>query len=841
MATINQNINALGHALGAVLREQEGEAFYALEEDVRALTKGQIVDEARLNAILSNVSVQDAEGLVRAFLTYFQLVNIAEEYQRVDSSQAKQAHRKQTLDEAFARLKERGFSAEQVEELVGKLLLGLTFTAHPTEMRRRTVRNHLERVRSNMPHLLEPEVLERVTAHIEAMWGTMELHHIRPTVSDEAKAGLYYLDVIAEVLPKLEWEFRSAFARVYGRPSKMNLPLAFFSWMGGDRDGNPYVTPEVTAETFELHAERARELLQRHVREAYTVLSQHEARVDVSEELSTLSHAHEEPWRAALRNFYDRVVNQGEIDDLVPLLEQLEQTLEEAGQHRSANQFLRPLLSKARVFGTHLVSLDIREHSGLTGQAVAELFKNANVSDSYESLSEEEKTAILCQELQTRRPLLSREIEWSDHLWRVLGPLRAMKKAVAKHGNKAFGRYVISMSESVSDLLEVLILAREVGVRALPVPLFETLADLINAPKVMKEVLSVPEYRSILGNDLQEIMLGYSDSNKDAGFLAANWALHEAQRAVSQVCREAGVQWRFFHGRGTSIGRGGGPMARAILGQPDGTIGSGLRMTEQGEALADKYNHPSLAYRNLEQGLYALLLAASSQPTEIRADWVEAMNHAAKVSQQAYRQLIEHPDFLDFFEAVTPIREIARLNIASRPVRRPGPSTLSSLRAIPWVMSWTQNRANIPGWYGLQVGLKSIPVELAQEMYQTWPFFRSILDNAQNSIAKSEMKIFREYIALSDKGTFGESIIQAFDEAKQAVEAVIGCEILENEPKLRRSIQLRNPYIEPIHRLQVELLRRLRALPAGDALDTVIERPLLLSILGISVGMRNTG
>ena len=595
--------------------------------------------------------------------------------------------------------------------------------------------------------------------------------------------------------------------------------------MGGDRDGNPFVTPEATREALELHRERAREVLLGGIREAFADLSQEDEG--------------QEAYRAELQALHN-AVRDGQNVDLVPRLEALSARLVADGQRRTADQLLSPLLTVARVFGQHLVSLDVREHSGQTGAAVAELLSAAGVEADYLGLPEHARLELLTRELRSRRPLWPAGEALTDTLETAIGPLREVQRAVALAGPRAFGRYVISMAESVSDVLEPLLLAREVGLAILPVPLFETLDDLTRAPQVVWELLSLPEYRAVLGDSVQEIMLGYSDSNKDAGFLAANWALHEAQRNISDVCRRAGVRWRFFHGRGTSIGRGGGPASRAILGQPAGTIDAGLRITEQGEALADKYSHPVLARRNLEQALYGLLLSAARPAGNLNPAWTDAMSRAARRSAQAYRDLVDSGDFLPFFENVTPIHEIARLNIASRPVRRPGAPTLGNLRAIPWVMSWTQNRANLPGWFGLKDGLDEIGPDLAREMYASWPFFRTVLDNAQMSLAKSDPLIFDEYLRLNDQQQHPLAVMlkAAYHDTVTLVQQIVGADLMASEPRLKESISLRNPYIDPIHRIQVELLRRSRATDGG--LDE-FERPLLLSIQGIAAGVRNTG
>ncbi|MHA0034407.1 phosphoenolpyruvate carboxylase [Deinococcus sp. PESE-13] len=827
---LNNDVNRLGRILGQVLREQEGEAFFNLVEQTRTLVREVRAggDPAELNALLGSLSENDASNLARAFTWYFQLVNIAEEYERVRVLQSRSGVRSQSLAQALADLKAQGLSAEDVENLLARVNLELTFTAHPTEMRRRTVRSHLEHIARELPDLERDSAQERVAAHVEALWRTPELRRLKPTVLDEVKGGLNYISTIAQALPKLERDLSGAFQATYGRETAAHVPLRFSSWMGGDRDGNPFVTPEATREALQLHRERARELLLAALRQAYTDLSQEEE-----------EDAAEGTYRTELRALHN-AVRDGEPVELLPRLEALNARLHADGQERTARQLLMPLLSVARVFGQHLVSLDIREHSGQTGAAVAELLKAASVEADYLGLSEDAKLELLTRELRSHRPLWPAGATFTETLEAVIGPIREVQAAARRVGPLAFGHYVISMSESVSDILEPLILAREVGFRVLPVPLFETLDDLQHAPRIVTDLLALPEYRAVLGDDMQEIMIGYSDSNKDAGFLAANWALHEAQRTISDVCRRAGVRWRFFHGRGTSIGRGGGPASRAILGQPAGTIDAGVRITEQGEALADKYSHPVLARRNLEQALYGVLLAAARPVGDPPADFMAAMTRAAEASATAYRDFVHDPDFLPFFERVTPIHEISRLNIASRPVRRPGAPTLGNLRAIPWVMSWTQNRANLPGWYGLAEGLAEIGPELAAKMYAEWPFFHSMLDNAQMSLAKSDPLVFAEYLTLLEGAStrLADHLRESYARTVAAVESVIGGELMLGEQRLKESISLRNPYIDPIHRLQVELLRRSRSHEGG--LDEY-ERPLLLTLQGIAAGVRNTG
>ncbi len=846
--TLADDVATLGRCLGTVIREQEGERFFALLERVRTRTKDlreKNHDGAGMQAELAVTDLTDAGLLVRAFSIYFQLINLAEEHDRVRKLGRREGVRPESLEAALLALRDAGMDAESVRAMLRRTDLGLTFTAHPTEMRRRTVRAHTERV-SELLYNLDvnaPGALARITAHVEALWATPQLRARRPEVKDEVKAGLAYVDVIAGVLPELDFDLRDAFMHVFAEAlGDVSVPVSFHSWVGGDRDGNPNVTPEVTAQTFEMHAERARRGLLSSLELAYAWLSHaRELPHSIGASRGADAGLPREPARKVLAELRAKI-SRGEPSDPDALVRELKEQLDGSGFARSATELLRPFRVRAHSFGLHLVSLDVREHSEIVGKAVAELLAYAGIA-GYTKKSEPEKAALLSAELASQRALIPVAVRESQSalVQCVLGPVVAARHAMKLNGARAFGRYIVSMSEQPSDLLEVLVLAREAGVQLAPVPLFETLADLERAPDVMRRVLALPVYRAALGDSVQEIMIGYSDSNKDAGFLAANVALYEAQAEIGAACAEAGVRYRFFHGRGTSIGRGGGPMARGLLGQPPQTMDDGLRITEQGEAMGNKYSHPALAHRNLEQGLYGLLVAAAKPKSDLPADMRTAMRKAAETSVAEYRALVTDASFLRFFEDVTPINEIARLQIASRPVRRPGPPNLSSLRAIPWVMAWTQCRANVPGWYGLGAGLGTVDHALLRDMYARWPFFRSMVDNAQMSLAKTEMGIFRAYRSLTAEHALGDRIVLAFQSAVDILRVTTGGELLHEEPVLARSIKLRNPYIEPIHRLQVELIRRARKLPPDDPLPPELERPLLLSLHGISAGMRNTG
>jgi len=807
--TLSDDVKDLGGLLGMVLREQAGDDAYALVEGLRQTLverRRTGADTAEVATQLAALSSSQIEVLTRAFGLYFNLVNLAEEHERIRRRRQRTGSGgdggSQNFDDAFQQLHAHGLSADEVETLVKETPLLLTFTAHPTEMRRRTVREHLDFISGALDDLGSDDTRDAIAAHIEALWATAELRERSPTVADEVTGGLRSMAILGEALADVDRDLRRAFQRSFKRPLQASLPLGLHSWMGGDRDGNPSVTAEVTRATLRRHRTEADQGLRAVLVSLFAIVSQHrrwlprEAHVDAD-----VAGAVEEPFRARVEAAV-RALREDPTFDPLQALQDLEEALVSAGQKRTAATLLTAVRGRAQVLGRHLARLDVREHSEKVGAAVAWLFARVGVAD-YASRSEAERRRLLQDELASDRPMLGVGVLGSDgvppDVATVLDPLRVLREE-----GSGQTPYIVSMTDDVSDLLEVLIIAREAGARVFPVPLFETLKDLAAAPRVVDEVLSLPVYRRVLGSAVQEIMLGYSDSNKDAGPMAPTFGLATAQRELSAVCRRHNVRWRFFHGRGTSLGRGGGPLARAILGQPPGTIDAGLRLTEQGEALADKYGHPALARRNLEQGLYGLLLAKGAPREEAPAAFLEVMGLAATASTVTYRELVQHPDFLRFFEAVTPIEEIARLKVASRPVRRPGAPTLSNLRAIPWVMSWTQNRANLPGWYGVDTAIDVIVQALGQDgarrMLQTWPAFRSMMDTVSMSLAKSDPVVFAAYLELDEEhSALGPALLSSRARTMGLVEDLYEAPLLAAEPRLQKSIELRNPYIEPIH------------------------------------------
>ncbi|MDF1523667.1 MAG: phosphoenolpyruvate carboxylase, partial [Trueperaceae bacterium] len=836
---LRRDVDLLATTLGDAIRALEGPRTFDLVERVRDLTKrrrrGAPVD-AELRGLLADLHHDDAEKLLRAFTLYFQLVNLAEERHRVRvvrlraAAATPEAPRGESVAAAVKALRDQGWTAAEARRFVADLDVQLTLTAHPTEVKRATARAALERVAVALRTLGGDELApqERATWHaqlaaeVATLWQTRELALERPTVRDEVEGALYYvrrslLDAVPRLMLDLEDALRTYFGDVdegggAGDEEPFGPVLRFRSWIGGDRDGNPHVTPDVTADTYRLHAALA---LDAHLADAADLrqrLSHFEPRVALTAPFRTAlaereaaggpvdAHA-DEPFRRWTAHVArdlgrERAVCAGAAtgapgtpraseapgalaDASAPAypggaaghradLGLLEQALVRGQGARAAQVFVRPVRYRAQATGFHLAALDLREHSAVHERAVAELLAHGRVDDDYAARDEATRVAVLARELEDPRPLAAPDAPLGAEARRALDVLHVVRDAQRRYGAEAFGNYVVSMSEGASDVLEVLVLAKQAGVPDVDVtPLFETEDDLRAAPGVLTALLEVPAYAAhVRRRGVQEVMIGYSDSNKDAGFLAANWALYEAQEGLAAAAHAAGVPLRLFHGRGTSIGRGGGPSGQAILAQPPGSLGGRMRLTEQGEALAERYADPALAHRHLEQVVHAVLLASArdARPFEpVPEAFRTAMAQAARAARQAYRELLEAEGFLDVFHTVTPIEEIARLRVGSRPARRAGDRSLANLRAIPWVFSWTQCRANLPGWYGLGSGLATLEPDLLRSMTERWPFFATVLDFARMSLAKSDLGVFEAYLELvpePGRSRFGRRIAE---------------------------------------------------------------------------------
>jgi phosphoenolpyruvate carboxylase len=943
---LGREVNTLGRLLGDVIREQEGEAGFRLVEEYRAATKALRAADRGSDfgpagrALLERtdrLTAGEARLLVRAFTAYFHLVNMAEERHRLRvlrrrEAAAGDAPRGESIAEAVGQAAGAGVSAERVRALLAECTVEPVFTAHPTEARRRTVLAKLRRLRELADGLDEPllgprRLAERhdlIREEIAALWLTEEVHHRAPTVLDEVRNGLYFFEEsLWSVVPRLYRETERALAESYpGERFEVPSFLRFGSWVGGDRDGNPNVTAEVTDHTLRLHRETAlslyeRELegLQRHLSvelaEEAGLLAESLARDE--RELPELARAlrdrypteacrrkvgfmlgrlraarrlnaerlratvepgtGEDPelWRGAIRLEAplpgDAAIAYRRPAELAADLSALRDDLRGRGAGRLAEGALADVARRLDVFGFQLARLDFRQHSSANAAAVTEILRRAGVERDYLALSERDRVALLARELVDRRPLVAAHATWTPETTETLALFATIARAQAELGREAGDVYIISMTAGVSDVLVPLLFAKEHGlfqpgregekaVSALQVvPLFETIDDLHRCAGLMRELFDLPVYRQHLQawDGRQQIMLGYSDSNKDGGFVTANWELYCAQGALGEACREAGVRLTLFHGRGGAIGRGGGPTSRAIQAQPPGSLNGRLRLTEQGEVTFARYAHPEIAHRHLEQTVHAVLRAtlreAAGPEAGPREEWTRALAAASADGHHAYRQLVhDDAEFIHYFHQATPIDLITDLRIGSRPAKRQASDRIEDLRAIPWVFSWTQSRHGLPGWFGLGSALGPLldrDAAAVAEMYRSWPFFRSLVDNAQLSLGRSDLAIARLYDGLAEPALRPRIFTRVQAEWQGTERAILGAAgqgvLLENSPVLRRSIRLRNPYVDPLSFVQVSLLGRLRRLAAEAPAADELRRLAALSVNGVAAGLQNTG
>ncbi|VAW39725.1 Phosphoenolpyruvate carboxylase [hydrothermal vent metagenome] len=918
----SEDIHLLGDILGQVIRRQAGVELFELEEAIRALSKARRIDDdpainARLAQIVSGLSVEKAELVSRAFATYFELVNLAEEQNRVRvlRNRERKAH-PQPLNESIAaavsQLRQMGVDEYEMEKLLNKLHVELVFTAHPTQSKRRTVLSKLRRISTALTGLHKRDLLPtehanlmtHILGEVTSLWLTNRTRTAVITVTDEVKTGLYYVDsTIWETVPEVYASMAKAVADSYPSLKPPSRFLTFGSWIGGDRDGNPFVTAGVTAETLRLHRGLAvvqhREMaiklnrsltvsdlltpIQTEFLEALTAVQ------DRSEHLAFLKKRYpNEPyrlWAAALAEDLsaaaagDMVARlKGEANpplrlksmhDLLQPLDLMDKTLRQSKLGDLAADLLARMRRQARVFGLHVARLDIRQFSDFNTAVLDEILQKLGLYAGFAQLDAAGRAQTLSDLLAAPNPDLSQLTDLSPEADETLTLFQILQRAFAFYGRELIGPYIVSMTHGLEDILAPLLLAKWHGLCLDPerheegmtfVPLFETREDLRQAPAVMAALFTHPAYAPHLArvNREQTIMIGYSDSNKDAGYMAANWELYQAQEVLAQACAEHEVEIMLFHGRGGTIARGGGPANRAILAQPPGSVNGRIRITEQGEVIDERYGHPAVARRHLEQVVHATLLASvdvrhggNGRPQQ---DWREAMDQLAAVSYKTYRKLIyETPELLAYWQMATPIAEISQMRIGSRPSRRTAKATFDSLRAIPWGFSWMQSRHVLPGWYGVGEALEAYgsqsPQNMGrlQEMYTQWPFFKVVIDNAQVSLAKADMGIAKLYADLVEDEAirtkiFGE-IESSFARTVAWILRVTGQrELLDNAPVLQSSVRRRNPYVDPLNFVQVALLRRLRFLPEKESPKAKeLLNALFLTINGIASGLKNTG
>ena len=896
---IRQDVRELGALLGDVLEDQTSrQAFDTVEWCRQAAIdyrSGDLESREPLISELKGLSPHQQRIVARAFTTYFELINLAEERERVRTirTESQEGTLADSLETAAEEL--GGTDVDTVADVLDDVLIEPTFTAHPTEARRKTVKSKLRAIATHLETLDErlltdsedEQVWREVDAEVTSLWQTPQVRNRQPEVEDEARNVQWYLentlfDVVGEVYDELADAIDEEVA------ADLDIPklFEFRSWAGSDRDGNPHVTPEVTANTLERQREVVVEKYREQLKRLSGVLSQDGGRIDTGPTFEAALEADRErlpgsartaeerypgePYRQKLKLMRERLDRVGDVrpggyDDVTELeddLEAIATSLRNNGAESVVDAHVDPVRRQVATFGFSLASLDLREHRAKHTGAIAEALEREGID--YRALSESERVDVLTEAILQDGPVVDLEDtdDLSDDSTRVLCLFDLLGDWQTEYGVHAIDTYCISMTEEPSHVLEVLFLADQAGVVSLPehsgidvVPLLETEYALSGARRIMGTLFENEAYtRALEARDrTQEIMLGYSDSNKENGFLAANWSLYRNQRRLGEICADHDVTMRLFHGRGGSISRGGGPMNEALLALPRGTVTGQVKFTEQGEAIAEKYGNPRIAERNIEQMLNAQLRArlyAIEQPDEeeLPEEWVDAVETMADAARREYRDLLESDGFVRYFEQATPIAVIEDLDLGSRPASRSGERTVEDLRAIPWVFSWTQSRCILPGWYALASGIDAYledeatgptedAMETLQEMYEEWPFFRTTLDNAALSLSRTDLEIAQQYAELSDRELRERFFPRITDQYERAVDLVteIGQrEDLHTRDWLGENLARRNPYVDPLNLLQVSLLNR-------NHRTDVEERTLRLTVKGVAAGMKNTG
>ncbi|HEV2347155.1 MAG TPA: phosphoenolpyruvate carboxylase [Actinocrinis sp.] len=931
-AALRTDIKSLGELLGRTLVRQEGQELFDLVEEIRALTRSQDpADGERAARRLAEIDLATAIRLVRAFSAYFYLANVTEQVHRGRELHTQRATVGSWLSQAIDRIAaaiedpESKVTREWVEEVVSYLSVRPVFTAHPTEAARRTILAKLRRIAllldanpftgSGDP-VARRRAERRLAELVESLWQTDELRVSRPEPTDEARNALYYLDEMhASVVPDVLDELAAELDRIHVALPVDARPLSFGSWIGGDRDGNPNVTPQLTLEILTLQHERAIEDALKVVGQLRSALSTSKRIAKVTPQLEASVEAdlaalddiaprykrlnQEEPYRLKaicvgqkLINTRKRIAKQrphvpaqdylngGElIADLLLMRDSLLADRGELIARGSLDQVIRTVSA----FGLRLATLDIREHADAHHHAVGQLIDRlGGESWRYEDMPRDYRAGLLAKELRSRRPLallpvaIHREPDpaaatplLDAAAARTFGIFTAIREAIDRFGPDVIESYIISMCRGVDDVYAAVLLAREAGLVDLRgeraaigfVPLLETVEELRQADNILDDLLSDPSYRKLvrLRGDVQEVMLGYSDSNKAAGITTSQWEIHLAQRKLRDVAHRHGIRLRLFHGRGGTVGRGGGPTHDAILAQPWGTLEGEIKVTEQGEVISDKYALSALARENLELTVAATLEASvlhlgPRQSADALARWTATMSGISDAAHARYRALVEHPDLPKYFLASTPVDQLGDLHLGSRPSRRPDSGAgLEGLRAIPWVFGWTQSRQIVPGWFGVGTGLAAAyeagHAEVLAEMFEQWHFFGNFLSNVSMTLAKTNLRIAARYVdqlVPEELQHFFETIKQEHELTVQQVLRVTGqTRLLGHDPVLARTLRTRDGYLDPISYLQVALIKRHReAVASGQQIQEIepqLTRALLLTVNGVAAGLRNTG
>ncbi|KJG23427.1 phosphoenolpyruvate carboxylase [Photobacterium angustum] len=871
-STLKSNVSMLGHLLGNTIKTAHGDELLDKVETIRKLSKsahsGSEEDRAKLIDELQNLPDDQLLPVARAFSQFLNLTNIAEQYHTISRQCETTLCSPDALDELFNKLTDNDVNQLDSIEAVRELNIDLVLTAHPTEIARRTMIHKLVQINKCLSQLELSELSTSERARIEQRleqliaqaWHSDVIRQQRPTPIDEAKWGY-------AVIENSLWQAVPEFLRLFDEKLQQHLgealpldasPVTFSSWMGGDRDGNPFVTSNVTREVLSLSRWKAADLYLNDIQELINELSMTQCNETVRE----LAGEEHEPYRAILKQLRNKLVHTRDnldakihgqkptsdivIEDIAELWDPLYacyQSLHECGMAIIADGLLLDTLRRVKCFGVHLVRLDIRQESTRHSNVISELTRYLGLGD-YDQWSEQDKIAFLVRELSSKRPLLPRDWEPSAEVKEVIETC----KTIAEQSREALGSYVISMARTASDVLAVHLLLQEAGCpfRMDVCPLFETLDDLNNGADVIEQLLNIDWYRGFIQNH-QMVMIGYSDSAKDAGVMSAGWAQYSAMEKLVDVCEQAGVEITLFHGRGGSIGRGGAPAHAALLSQPPRSLKGGLRVTEQGEMIRFKLGLPEVAINSLSLYASATLEANLLPPPAPKQEWRELMDVLSEVSCEAYRNVVRvDPEFVPYFRAATPELELGKLPLGSRPAKRNPQGGVESLRAIPWIFAWSQNRLLLPAWLGageaIQYSINKGHAKLLEDMCREWPFFSTRLGMLEMVYTKTNTGIAKYYDErLTDESLWplGQKLR---DQLGKDIKAVLTVEnndhLMEQDPWGAESIRLRNIYVEPLNMLQAELLYRTRQ---QEELPSALEEALMVTIAGIATGMRNTG
>ena len=878
-SAMRSNVSMLGKLLGDTIKDALGENILDRVETIRKLSKssraGNDADRKELLSTLQNLSNDELLPVARAFSQFLNLTNVAEQYQTI-SHHSEGANHPELLKKTFERLKQQtDLNESAIRQAIESLSLELVLTAHPTEITRRTLIHKLVEVNSCLKQLDHSDIsdyernqiMRRLRQLVAQAWHTDEIRKYRPTPIDEAKWGFAVVEnSLWEGVPAFLRELNEQVEETFGLTLPVDfVPVQFTSWMGGDRDGNPNVTAKITRHALQLSRWKAADLFLRDISTLISELSMAEC----NDEVRALCGEPEalEPYRVILKRLRSQLMNtqsylemrlKGERlprpDDLLISNDQLwgplfaiYQSLQQCGMGIIANGQLLDTLRRVKCFGVPLVRIDIRQESTRHTEAIAEVTRYLGLGD-YESWSEADKQAFLIRELNSKRPLLPRQWEPSEETREVLETCRVAAEAPVG----SIAAYVISMAKTPSDVLAVHLLLKEAGIQyAMPVaPLFETLDDLNNANDVMSQLLNIDWYRGFIQGK-QMVMIGYSDSAKDAGVMAASWAQYQAQDALIKTCEKAGIALTLFHGRGGTIGRGGAPAHAALLSQPPGSLKGGLRVTEQGEMIRFKYGLPEVTIASLSLYTGAILEANLLPPPEPKREWRNIMDQLSEVSCAMYRGYVrENPDFVPYFRSATPEQELGKLPLGSRPAKRRPTGGVESLRAIPWIFAWTQNRLMLPAWLGagaaLQKAMDDGHRDQLEAMCRDWPFFSTRLGMLEMVFAKADLWLAEYYDQrLVDKSLWplGKKLRDQLESDIKAVLTIANdAHLMADQPWIAESIALRNVYTDPLNVLQAELLHRARAQEAREeSVDARVEQALMVTIAGVAAGMRNTG